>query len=234
MNILENGEKISTQAITIKLTRYRLDLYFLDAYFGLDVPVKALSNNLLKFAACAYAAKHLSRISRKNHSPEPSASRASTTIWPNSENVDWAWYGAKYYAQAITLLRETLQQSHHIGDSPNQSFSPNDIENRLGQDSSSNLDSWVAISEEALAAMAILCNYEYMSASDAEWSKHLSGTMLLLDLKRTGLTSPMTTRPSKARRAIFWNFFRQDCFAACKWFDLTLLRTHAHIRYSHP
>lgn len=71
------------------------------------------------------------------------------------------------------------------------------------------------ISDETLAAMAILCNFEFMSASDSEWSRHLSGTMLVLNLQQTGIISLLTSSPSPSRKAIFWNFFRQDVYAAC-------------------
>ena len=81
-------------------------------------------------------------------------------------------------------------------------------------------------SDEVVAAAAILCVYEFLSAAGAAWSRHLSGTKSLLDI--TGGSMPLeipffdsillsqTRSSSKARRAIFWNFARQDHIAACK------------------
>ncbi|KFX94455.1 hypothetical protein V490_04355 [Pseudogymnoascus sp. VKM F-3557] len=190
-----------------------LDLYDLDAYFAQEVPIRALSYPLLKYAACAYAAKHLSRTTRKTDYPRlhlRQSQVASTTSWPKSDVVDWAYYSSKYYAQAINVLRETLQKIRSLDRSP-------------AQDTywSRNNDQWVErhtssgeISDETLAAMAILCNFEYMSASDSEWFSHLSGTMLVWNLTQPSIMSLLSPRASKARKAIFWNLFRQDVFAA--------------------
>lgn len=78
-------------------------------------------------------------------------------------------------------------------------------------------------SDELLAVTAILCAYEHLSASDVAWSGHLSGTMTLLNMATHELR-PYTLSPgscddlgpSKARKAIFWNFARQDFLAACR------------------
>ena len=39
-----------------------MDLFDLGCYFGHLVPVQAISNPLLKYSACAYAAKQLGRV----------------------------------------------------------------------------------------------------------------------------------------------------------------------------
>ncbi|KAI1411456.1 hypothetical protein F5Y13DRAFT_201021 [Hypoxylon sp. FL1857] len=193
-----------------------LDLYFLGAYFEHEVPLKALSHPLLKCAACAYAAKHLSRTRRKTDSPRSPLRHsqvATTTTWPNSDAVDWAWHGARYYAEAIKLLREALDHPGNLVPTPTQY-------SQASPESSSSLQSedpsaiYARVSDETLAAMAILCNFEFMSASDVEWTRHLNGTLLVSDLHRTGLVSLMSSPPSKARKAIFWNLFRQDVYAA--------------------
>ncbi|KAI0384926.1 hypothetical protein F5Y04DRAFT_292508 [Hypomontagnella monticulosa] len=192
-----------------------LDLYFLDAYFEHEVPLKGLSHPLLKCAACAYAAKHLSRTRRKTDSPRPplrDSQVATTTTWPNSDAVDWAWHGARYYTEAIKLLREVLDHPRNlVTTTQNSQASPESSSSIQSEDPSA---IYARVSDETLAAMAILCNYEYMSASDVEWTRHLNGTLLVSDLHRTGLVSLMSSPPSKARKAIFWNLFRQDVYAA--------------------
>ena len=84
-------------------------------------------------------------------------------------------------------------------------------------------------SDDVLAATAILSVYEFLDASGAAWSRHLNGTKSLLDIAQTKMVSievPAApgcfqslhelNKPSKARKAIFWNFARQDCLAACR------------------
>lgn len=192
----------------------------MEAYFEVKVPIKALSHPLLRYAACAYAAKHLSRTRGKTDAPKTPVRQshvATTTSWPGAESVDWAWHGTKYYSQAIKLLRRTLERAHNLSGlslatKPPPPPPPDDDE--LGQSGDQGRTE-TEISDETLAAMAILCNFEFMSASDPEWTRHLSGTMLVLDLEQTGVISLMSSSPTKSRKAIFWNFFRQDVYAAC-------------------
>lgn len=90
-------------------------------------------------------------------------------------------------------------------------------------------------SDELLAATAILCVYEFLDASGSAWSRHLNGTKSLLDIAQVRIMQielPTVSgsfrllqglrKPSKARKAIFWNFARQDCLAACKHSPLSL------------
>ena len=82
--------------------------------------------------------------------------------------------------------------------------------------------------DETLAAAAILCVYEFLDNANTAWARHLSGTKSLFDLaENEGMmpiqspTSPgslsQRITPSRARRATFWNFARQDFLAACKF-----------------
>ncbi|KAI1370973.1 hypothetical protein F4677DRAFT_450924 [Hypoxylon crocopeplum] len=187
----------------------------LGAYFEHEVPLKALSHPLLKCAACAYAAKHLSRTWRKTDSPRSPLRHsqvATTTTWPNSASVDWAWHGARYYAEAIKLLREALNHAGSLVTTPQYSQASPESNSSLQSEDPSAI--YAKVSDETLAAMAILCNFEFMSASDVEWTRHLNGTLLVSGLHRTGLVSLMSSPPSKARKAIFWNLFRQDVYAS--------------------
>ena len=222
-----------------KLTQRRMDLFDLGMYFAYYVPVKALSNPLLKYAACAYAAKHLGRVKGAKAIVGGICSKqASMELWPDAENVDWYWYGAKYYDKAISLLMETLQQdpsgtplpspganlNHWQGqDSPDDD---NLSRNKRRRTSEGRLPS--TCSDELLAATAILCAHEFLDASGAAWARHLSGTKSLLDIAEVGMMpletqstpssyqSPRCVKPTRARKAIFWNFARQDFLAACK------------------
>jgi hypothetical protein len=87
-------------------------------------------------------------------------------------------------------------------------------------------------SDEVLAATAILSVYEFLDATGPAWNRHLSGVKSLLDIAEVGMVPleqqaspggtpfppPKKTGLSKARKATFWNFARQDYLAACKWF----------------
>jgi hypothetical protein len=231
-----------------------MDLFDLGCYFAHQVPVQALSNPLLKFSACAYAAKQLGRVrGRKAIIGGIVSQQAAMELYSRPETVDWAYIGAKYYDKAIQLLMEELSHSgnaetpmtpatvvdetftpHGTDPSPqNGRHTPGNKRRRLSrQPSPSNAD-------ETLAAAAILCVYEFLDNANTAWAGHLSGTKSLFDLaEKEGMmpvqspTSPgaMSQRitPSRARRATFWNFARQDFLAACKSRNVHLMRRCAN------
>ncbi|KAL1982656.1 hypothetical protein VTN96DRAFT_1026 [Rasamsonia emersonii] len=215
-----------------------MDLFDLETYFASHVPVKALTNPLLKYAACAYAAKQLGRVKgAKAIVGGVCSKQASMEVWPDADKVDWYWYGAKYYEKAIHLLMKELQ---HDAEAPPPLSTPEAFgqwqavelcedgehaRKRRRRFSNSRLSG--AHSDEVLAATAILSVYEFLDATGPAWNRHLSGVKSLLDIAEVGMmpleqqTSPGGTplppkRPalSKARKATFWNFARQDYLAA--------------------
>ena len=106
-----------------------MDLYDTGSYFSGYVPGKALSSSLIKFAACACAAKHLSRVK--------SFEGVFTGVWPaqagrkmcfNDIQAHWRLEGARLYDKAISLLMEALQEQGDtsISDMNLVGFSPND------------------------------------------------------------------------------------------------------------
>ncbi len=211
-----------------------MDLFDLGTYFASHVPVKALTNPLLKHAACGYAAKQLGQVNGKKATVGGACSRqASMELWAATDQVDWFWIGAKHYDKAISLLMEALQQDP--GSSPLESptvfsqLQAVDIGYEDGSERTKRrrLSGGNSNSDEVLAATAILCVYEFLDASGAAWSRHLSGTKSLLDIAEVGITPVQMprggtslkllqrARPSRARKSIFWNFARQDCLAAC-------------------
>ncbi|KAE9379587.1 hypothetical protein N431DRAFT_159847 [Stipitochalara longipes BDJ] len=217
-----------------------MDLFDLGCYFAHQVPVQALLNPLLKFSACAYAAKQLGRVrGRKAIIGGIVSQQAAMELYLQPESVDWAYVGAKYYDKAIQLLMEELSNSGNTEtpitpatamdetssprnsnpSSQNGRQTPSNKRRRVSrQPSSSNPD-------ETLAAAAILCVYEFLDNANTAWARHLSGTKSLFDLaENEGMmpirspTSPgslsQRITPSRARRATFWNFARQDFLAA--------------------
>lgn len=218
-----------------------MDLFDLGCYFAHQVPVQALSNPLLKYSACAYAAKQLGRVrGRKAIIGGIVTQQASMELYSQSETVDWAYIGAKYYDKAIQLLVEELSNSGN-SEAPitpttdaDQTFSPQSINqpSQSGQQTPVNKRRRISRqvtsgnADETLAAAAILCVYEFLDNANTAWARHLSGTKSLFDLaEKEGMmpvqspTSPgslsQRITPSRARRATFWNFARQDFLAAC-------------------
>lgn len=221
-----------------------MDLFDLGTYFASYVPVRAISNPLLKYAACAYAAKQLGRVKgAKAQMGGVCTRQAAMEVW-SEKNGDFMWRGAKYYEKAIQLLQKELQpdpdgppplstpeafgqwQANELSD---DAQNPNPRKRRRRP--SNNRLSHGVHSDEVLAATAILSVYEFLDATGQAWSRHLSGVKSLLDVAEIGVM-PLETRSSdgdspyqtvkktgfsKTRRAAFWNFARQDYLAACEY-----------------
>ncbi|CZT07796.1 related to regulatory protein for the arginine catabolic pathway [Rhynchosporium agropyri] len=216
-----------------------MDLFDLGCYFAHHVPVQAISNPLLRYSACAYAAKQLGRVQgRKAVVGGNAAQQADMELYPRLESANWPYIGAKYYDRAISLLMEELSKSRSHGTPVTPMTVNGDASSPLSAQSSHGGQLTPSIkkrrlsrprnsshADETLAAAAILCVYEFLDNANTAWSRHLSGTKSLFDLaEKEGMmpvqspTSPGAIseriRPSRARRATFWNFARQDFLAA--------------------
>jgi hypothetical protein len=223
-----------------------MDLFDLGCYFAHHVPVQAIRNPLVRYSACAYAAKQLGRVrGRKSVIGGIVTQQADMELYPHPETVDWAYIGAKYYDLAISLLMEELLSSGNQGSqeapltpvtpfdetlSPQMSTASARSTSRTPGHKRQRLSKPViaANADETLGAAAILCVYEFLDNANTAWSRHLSGTKSLFDFaEKEGMmpvespTSPgalsQRIKPSRARRATFWNFARQDFLAACEW-----------------
>jgi hypothetical protein len=206
-----------------------MDLFDCGRYFSFHVPAKARSNPLLKYAACAYAAKQLGRSGGvKTVRGGICSHQARMEMWPGDiEKVDWIYYAVKYYDKAIELLVAALEEQKYwvtsigpesndmrgdsVSSTPNESLTDNQLPKQPPR-----------TSDELLAATAILCEFEAMDANGV-WSNHLAGTKSLLDIAEVGMRpsdgAPLLHNEPKFagdRKAIFWNFARQDFAAACR------------------
>lgn len=209
-----------------------MDLFDQTTFFSSYIPVKSISNPLLKNAACAYAAKQLARVNgAKAFAGELSFQQSRMQSWEGATKQNWALLAAEFYDRAISLLKEALQWDHSSsGDNSSEEinkrhYSPRTVEGmeqerKLRRRQFGSAQS-TARSDDLLAATAILCEYESLDASKAAWAHHLSGTKSLLDVVEVGmmpldsLEVPFQKKtPSQARKATFWNFARQDLFAA--------------------
>ena len=213
-----------------------MDLFDDGCYFAHFVPVKALTSPFLKYAAIAYAAKQLGRV-RGNKAIMGGVCSKQATLenYPHADKVDWFYMAAKYYDKAISLLMDALQAEHSP---PDYSTTVSQWQNPTGTEwygaerrkkrrvLATGGQSPTASSDELLAGTVILSVSEFLDASGFAWSRHLNGTKSLLDIAEVGMMpfqSPSATpqhianqrsMPSKARKATFWNFARQDFLAA--------------------
>ncbi|KAL3469974.1 hypothetical protein BJX99DRAFT_240343 [Aspergillus californicus] len=205
-----------------------MDLYDLGTYFASHVPMKALRNPLLKYAACAHAAKQLGHV--KTDNPPVGGVRLSQAF-PKAQKdataIDWCWKGAKYYEKAIQLLMKELQPEPGHADRFGQGQGNEVIgEYQRARRYTEYRLSHGSRSDEILAATAILSVYELLDATGPAWNRHLSGVKSLLDLAEVGMRPLLRLSPgdvslppkrrglSRARRATFWNFARQDYLSA--------------------
>ena len=214
-----------------------MDLFDQATFFGSHIPVKSISNPLLKHSACAYAAKQLGRVNGAKAIVGGLSSRqASMEQWHCTDQEDWALLAAQHYDHAISLLLEALHWDQDPWDADSwdnidkRYYAPRTLdgmvnERKLRRRKFGSAQSTTR-SDDVLAATAILCEYESLDASTAAWTRHLSGTKTLLDVVEVGVMPldttmtpeafavPRKTKPSQARKATFWNFARQDLFAA--------------------
>jgi len=240
-----------------------MDLFDIGCYFAHLVPIQSLSNPLLRFSACAYAAKQISRVrGKKAIVGGIVATQAQMELFSSPEKVDWAYIGAKYYDRAISLLMKELSNSgkqdipitpvteelrspQSSMQSPQGSSSTHETKRRR-----LSRPAHATNADETFAAAAILCVYEFLDNANTAWSRHLSGTKSLFDLAENEGMMPVQSptspgeisrriMPSRARKATFWNFARQDFLAACRFwrcflfnraldcpFELMLLLSH--------
>ena len=208
-----------------------MDLFDCGRFFSFHVPIKARSDPLLRYSACAYAAKQLARS--KGIKPilgGVCSQQARMEKWKKGKEVDWLLLAMKYYDLALSLLREALQEQDHW--STVSTGSTSDISDSMASAAPSLRPGAASplrphkTSDELLAATAILCEVEAMDANGV-WGNHLTGTKSLLDVAEVGMKPSdgnldLSNEPkfAGARKAIFWNFARQDFVSACTLFTI--------------
>lgn len=203
-----------------------MDLFDLGSFFAVDVPLKAASSPLLLFASIALSAKALGRTRITTQHPKGSGSKRTPAEWSHKARY--------YYDQAITLLRQALEnetrRTSASQQSPNAVIASTDAMAELGADHHSESPPLLprTDSDELIATTAILCVFEFLDASGTEWSRHLDGAKSLFDIAKDG-TMPLSSATSghspmlglrpptstKGRRAVFWNICRQEMLNAC-------------------
>lgn len=192
-----------------------MDLFYRYEVFSREVLTLARDHAILRYAACAVAAKQLGQTS----SPVVRG-RTQEQIAANIKqgSFGFLWYGIKYYDKAIQTLVKSITPRDHLPDSeasPDVSLSRGDLMVR-------------AVGEDPIVRLlgtCILIQYEHLSANRDAWSGHLTGFSNLLDLIEDGkLLQPYPTfeqvypwtKDVMEVKAGFWNFVVNDLEESCK------------------
>ncbi|KEY71648.1 hypothetical protein S7711_10034 [Stachybotrys chartarum IBT 7711] len=163
-----------------------MDTFDTSAFFSSKVPVLAATKPLLKFAVCAFAAKHMSLLGTPSRSPSPWHGR----VWPsiNEPGIDWHCQAIKYYNLTIGLLKSATDVVQLDLD-PSNHTSPTSI---------------------MFAAVAILSVFESMDASGSSWRAHLDALPILNSTCGSTGFSPVALPQAVVTGPIFWNLVRGD------------------------
>ncbi|CAG9990417.1 unnamed protein product [Clonostachys byssicola] len=197
-----------------------MDLLYRYEVFSREVLTLAREHSILRYAACAVAAKQLGQM---NHPIPALCGKIQQSIATRCfrGRSGFIWYGIKYYEKAIRTLVKSItpkdQQAPHMAQtqssddhaSPAVSLSQGDLMVRAeGEDPI-----------VRLLGTCILIQYEALSANRDAWSGHLTGFSKLLDLIDAGQLlnrHPIFeqvypwTKSIMEVKAGFWNFVAND------------------------
>ncbi|KAK9318758.1 hypothetical protein V1517DRAFT_334700 [Lipomyces orientalis] len=185
-------------------------------YFTQQVCSLSRISPLVRYSACALAAKQLGQMKDpESKIRQTSSHKLMMTTFAESK-LDFLWFGAKYYEKAIRLLMRqiscndpsTLQQSeiaiYQSVSPPNQEVHSNDDEN--------------AFRTFRILAACMLCQYEDLSATMRAWSGHLDGIFRLLrpylNSKALLQSSLHIPDPLTLLNTSFWYFVLNDMLEA--------------------
>lgn len=148
-----------------------MDLFNVGTYFASYVPVKALENPLLKYAATAFTAKAPARVQERKPAMGGSLMRqAEMKQYPVAPLVDWEHKTAVYYNTAVSLLSHAFDVE--IAFSPNEpkcEFRQRNSDPAGAYDGSApkrqripHNPSFTSSTEELLVVITTLCLYEFL------------------------------------------------------------------------
>ncbi|KAB8067445.1 hypothetical protein BDV29DRAFT_163376 [Aspergillus leporis] len=192
-----------------------MDICGNQSYFSQNAVVLSHQSPLLRYAACALAAKQLGQTRH----PELQIRQTNTQSLMMKALIDtklgFTWYGAKYYERAIQLLAQQLSS----GERATNSSSPNQIHDMgLTSNSQPAYENDDGSLPTQIIAACILCQYEDVNAAIRAWSGHIDGVFRLL---RPHLPEPkcfhLSTaipQPARALDATFWFFVVNDMLNA--------------------
>lgn len=206
-----------------------MDLLYRYEVFSREVLTLARQHPILRYAACAVAAKQLGQMRQPVSTVLRGKTQEKIALRLVSGRLGFVWYGIKYYEKAIqtlvksitpkdpatatTTTQPTQTAANHA--SPAVSLSQGDLMVRAdGEDPI-----------VRLLGTCILIQYEHLSANRDAWSGHLTGFSKLLDLIDDGKLlekNPVFeqvypwTKDIMEVKAGFWNFVANDLEQSCK------------------
>lgn len=194
-----------------------MDLLYRYEVFSREVLTLAREHPILRYAACAVAAKQLGQMRSPLSTIITGKTQQKIATKLQHGPLGLTWYGAKYYEKAIqTLVKsitsETPAQNHA---SPTSLSSGNLMVRADGEDPI-----------VRLLGTCILIQYEQISANRDAWSGHLFGFSKLLDHIDDGRLlhpDPMFeavypfTKDVMQVKAAFWNFVVNDLEESCEF-----------------
>ncbi|KAI7327363.1 hypothetical protein KC315_g7176, partial [Hortaea werneckii] len=213
-----------------------MDLFDLNLFFATKVPVLAVRCPLLLYSCVALSAKSLARVNGRKPvmGGQITIGRQSRLeYWPGPalDTEGWVRKAREYYDLAVSLLRQALAGATR----PPTSSLPEDASPQTVIAAQA-APLPTTDSDELVAATAILCVYEFLDASGSEWSRHLDGAKTLFEVAKDKmmplavpssmadnftyhLSGPVNqlspaARLTQGRKAVFWNFSRQDMLSA--------------------
>lgn len=201
-----------------------MDLLYRYEVFSREVLTLARQHPILRYAACAVAAKQLGQM----RSPVSTVLRGKTQEGIAARltigRLGFVWYGIKYYEKAIQTLVKSITPREP------QATTPSANNHASPAVSLSQGDLMVRADGEdpivRLLGTCILIQYEHLSANRDAWSGHLTGFSKLLDLIHDGKLLeryPMFeqvypwTKDIMEVKAGFWNFVVNDLEESCKY-----------------
>lgn len=149
---------------------------------------------MLKYAACALAAKHLSRT---EHTQSATASlrslaRSLSRVSQPGTQATWAYQAAQYYSRALGLLKKAMRLPSFADETAE---SPETV--------------------NMFAAVAILGTYELMDAPAKGWPAHLDALPMFTSTSAATACSPTAFPRTTIKGSAFWNLVRLDLNCAC-------------------
>ena len=190
-----------------------MDIFTGDRYFRSQVLQLAKLYPLVRYSACAVAAKQLGQRSSPLSTVGLTSGQRRVAEKLLAGGLDFLWYGAKYYGRAILLQAARIMDEDPTRDegsvpSPSQIYwaaaSP--------QFTSSSGEGDRTLDLRLLAA-CILTQYEHLSATLPAWAGHMNGFAKLLRLNHTGAHS--VPQGIEAIRPCFWYFVANDMEESC-------------------
>ncbi|KAI9930830.1 hypothetical protein AWENTII_007172 [Aspergillus wentii] len=188
------------------------------SYFSQHIVLLAHMSTLIRYSACAVAAKQLGQMKEPMSVIRQTPTNKLMLKSFADSKLDFLWYGAKYYEKSIQLLAKQI--SHE--ELSISALSPCCIYNSAlsvnGDDHSMLGDTDDTSSIFQILAACMLCQYEDLSATMRARSGHLDGIFKLfqshlndtLDLQ----PSIQPPEPARAVEAIFWFFVLNDMLDA--------------------